>query len=152
MISLSYILIAGDHVKFGFPMAWTVSTLAWGLVEFKDAYESSGEYQNMLNSIRVPLDYFIKAHPQDNLFYGQVWNTYIHNTRMLKNLLWVHFVRSILCLLNIQCWPVKILDNLIYNIGRPFNWLTSRITKRLYSYNRHMIRNIVYCARFILWK
>ena len=29
---------AGDHVKFGLPMAFSLTMLAWGGVEFADAY------------------------------------------------------------------------------------------------------------------
>ena len=57
-----FLLLAGDHVKFGFPLAWTTSTLAWGLVEFRDAYVSAGQLDFMLDSIKWPLDYFIKCH------------------------------------------------------------------------------------------
>ncbi|CAK8692882.1 unnamed protein product [Clavelina lepadiformis] len=63
---------AGDHVKFGLPMAWSVTTLAWGVIEFKDAYVDSGEYGNVLNSLKWVTDYFIKAHPSKYEFYGQV--------------------------------------------------------------------------------
>ena len=34
---------AGDHVKFNFPMAYSTTVLAWGAIEFKDAYENSGQ-------------------------------------------------------------------------------------------------------------
>ena len=30
---------AGDHVKFGLPMAWSTTTLAWGMISYKDAYK-----------------------------------------------------------------------------------------------------------------
>nr|BAH22180.1 beta-1,4-endoglucanase [Metaphire hilgendorfi] len=63
---------AGDHVKFGFPMAFSTTTLAWGILEFRAAYEAAGQYSYALDSIRWPLDYFIKAHVSDNEFYGQV--------------------------------------------------------------------------------
>ncbi|KAG7169951.1 Endoglucanase E-4-like 14, partial [Homarus americanus] len=32
---------AGDHVKFGFPMAYTATVLAWGLIDFADGYEAA---------------------------------------------------------------------------------------------------------------
>lgn len=32
---------AGDHVKFGLPMAASATNLAWGLVEYRDAYVAS---------------------------------------------------------------------------------------------------------------
>ncbi|GIF17072.1 glycoside hydrolase family 9 protein [Actinoplanes teichomyceticus] len=63
---------AGDHVKFGFPMAFTTTMLAWGAVEYRDAYASSGQLTSLLNNLRVPNDYFIKAHPSANVLYGQV--------------------------------------------------------------------------------
>lgn len=63
---------AGDHVKFGFPMAFATTMLAWGAVEYRDAYTSSGQLTTFLNNLRVPNDYFIKAHPSANVLYGQV--------------------------------------------------------------------------------
>jgi len=65
---------AGDHVKFGFPMAWTTTTLAWSVVEFRDAYAAAGELNWVLDSIKWPLDYFMKCHVSDNEFYGQLGN------------------------------------------------------------------------------
>lgn len=63
---------AGDHVKFGFPMAFTTTMLAWGAVEYREAYAGSGQLTHLLNNLRVPNDYFIKAHPSANVLYGQV--------------------------------------------------------------------------------
>ena len=63
---------AGDFVKFGFPMAYSVTVLAWGLVQYKGAYYASGELQYMLGSIRWPLNYFMKAHTSRYELYGQV--------------------------------------------------------------------------------
>ncbi|HEU5109967.1 MAG TPA: glycoside hydrolase family 9 protein, partial [Micromonosporaceae bacterium] len=63
---------AGDHVKFGFPMAFTTTMLAWGAVEYREAYAASGQLPILLNNLRVPNDYFIKAHPSANVLYGQV--------------------------------------------------------------------------------
>ncbi|RMX51380.1 hypothetical protein pdam_00011347, partial [Pocillopora damicornis] len=63
---------AGDYVKFGFPMASSVTVLAWGIVEYKEAYVAAGQYSNVLNSIKWATDYFIKAHTKKEEFYGQV--------------------------------------------------------------------------------
>ncbi|MEU4215152.1 glycoside hydrolase family 9 protein [Actinoplanes sp. NPDC026623] len=63
---------AGDHVKFGLPMAFTTTMLAWGAVESRDAYAGSGQLGSLLNNLRVPNDYFIKAHPSPDVLYGQV--------------------------------------------------------------------------------
>jgi endoglucanase len=63
---------AGDHVKFGFPLASAATMLAWGAVEYRSAYTSSGQLTHLLNNLRVVNDYFIRAHPQANVLYGQV--------------------------------------------------------------------------------
>ena len=63
---------AGDYVKFGFPMASSVTVLAWGLVEYKKAYQAAGQYDKALYSIKWATDYFIKAHTKKEEFYGQV--------------------------------------------------------------------------------
>jgi endoglucanase len=63
---------AGDHVKFGFPLASAATMLAWGAVEYRSAYTSSGQLTHLLNNLRVVNDYFIRAHPQPNVLYGQV--------------------------------------------------------------------------------
>ena len=34
---------AGDHVKFGLPMAASATMLAWGLVDYRSAYVSTGQ-------------------------------------------------------------------------------------------------------------
>lgn len=63
---------AGDHVKFNFPMAWSTTTLVWGLLEYRDAWQKSGELQNGLDCVKWPLDYLIKCHPNEDTYYVQV--------------------------------------------------------------------------------
>ncbi|XP_053379200.1 endoglucanase F-like isoform X2 [Mercenaria mercenaria] len=63
---------AGDHIKFNFPMAFSVTSLAWGLLEFKDAYYDAGELDHMYDSIKWPLDYLMKCHVSPNVYYVQV--------------------------------------------------------------------------------
>jgi len=63
---------AGDHVKFGLPMAWSTTVLAWGILEYKDAYIESGEYEEILDCIKWPLEFFLKAHLSDQEFVIQV--------------------------------------------------------------------------------
>ncbi|XP_072172400.1 LOW QUALITY PROTEIN: endoglucanase 1-like [Diadema setosum] len=62
----------GSTVKFGFPMASSVTILAWGIIDFETAYRDAGEYYNALDSIKWATDYFIKCHVNTNEFYGQV--------------------------------------------------------------------------------
>ncbi|XP_046333781.2 endoglucanase E-4-like [Haliotis rufescens] len=63
---------AGDNVKFNFPMAWSTTVLTWGLLMYKDAYVKSGQLDWMYQSIKWPLDYFIKCHTKPNELYVQV--------------------------------------------------------------------------------
>lgn len=63
---------AGDHVKFGFPMAASSTLLAWSVVEYAQAYEESAQLPYMLANLRWAADYFVKAHVSPNELYGQV--------------------------------------------------------------------------------
>merc|ERR1719391_680990 len=63
---------AGDYVKFNFPMAASTTLLAWGALDFKNGYEAAGQAEETLNTIKWATDYFIKCHPEPNVFYAQV--------------------------------------------------------------------------------
>ncbi|ESO99347.1 hypothetical protein LOTGIDRAFT_113640, partial [Lottia gigantea] len=63
---------AGDNVKFNFPMAWSTTVLTWGLIQWKDAYEKTGQLNHMYDSIKWPLDYLLKCHTKSNELYVQV--------------------------------------------------------------------------------
>lgn len=63
---------AGDNVKFGLPMAFTVTMLAWSVVQFGPQLEARKELWNALDAIKWGTDYMIKAHPEPNVLYGQV--------------------------------------------------------------------------------
>ncbi|GMJ13011.1 glycosyl hydrolase 9C1 [Hibiscus trionum] len=63
---------AGDHVKFGLPMAFSVTMLAWGTIEYRKEITNLNQMGHTLWSIRWGTDYFIKAHTQPNVLWGQV--------------------------------------------------------------------------------
>jgi len=65
---------AGDHVKFVLPMAGSMTLLAWGGIEYDSAYEASGQKSHLLEAVRWGMDWLMKAHPEDNVLYGQVGN------------------------------------------------------------------------------
>ena len=65
---------AGDHVKFGFPMAASATMLAWGGIEYRTGYANTGQLPHLLNNLRWVADYFVKAHTAPNELYGQVGN------------------------------------------------------------------------------
>ncbi|KAI3458531.1 hypothetical protein Pfo_015194 [Paulownia fortunei] len=62
---------AGDNVKFGFPMAFTVTMLAWSVVEFGPQLRARNELLNALRAVKWGTDYLIKAHPEPNVLYAQ---------------------------------------------------------------------------------
>jgi hypothetical protein len=53
---------AGDHVKFGLPMSANNTMLAWGGIEYKSAYQQSGQWDELLDAVKWGTDYFLKAH------------------------------------------------------------------------------------------
>ncbi|WP_253274275.1 glycoside hydrolase family 9 protein [Myxosarcina sp. GI1] len=53
---------AGDHVKFGLPMSANNTMLAWGGIEYKQAYKQSGQWDELLDAVKWGTDYFLKAH------------------------------------------------------------------------------------------
>ncbi|MEJ6391963.1 glycoside hydrolase family 9 protein [Gymnodinialimonas sp. 2305UL16-5] len=70
---------AGDHVKFGLPMAGTATTLAWGGLEFEDGYKETGAYDALGDHLRQLNDYFLNAYDDngtadlsDDVFHAQV--------------------------------------------------------------------------------
>ncbi|KAG6422191.1 hypothetical protein SASPL_118755 [Salvia splendens] len=63
---------AGDHVKFGLPMAFSVTMLSWAAVDFKEDFIKLNQMGQMLEAIKWGTDYFIKCHPQQNVLWGQV--------------------------------------------------------------------------------
>ncbi len=63
---------AGDNVKFNLPMSYSTALLAWSVVEDKASYKESGQLSYILDNIRWGNEYFIKCHPQDNVYYYQV--------------------------------------------------------------------------------
>ncbi|KAA8526543.1 hypothetical protein F0562_008254 [Nyssa sinensis] len=63
---------AGDHVKFGLPMAFTVTMLSWGVIEYGEQIVGAGELQHALEAIKWATDYFIKAHTSPNVLWAEV--------------------------------------------------------------------------------
>ncbi|MEN1988380.1 glycoside hydrolase family 9 protein [Paenibacillus hubeiensis] len=63
---------AGDHVKFGLPMAYSATMLAWSVVEYREGYEQAGQLEEIKDNIRWATDYFMKAHTKPNELWGQV--------------------------------------------------------------------------------
>ena len=127
---------AGDHVKFNFPMAWSTATLAWGLLEFTGGYQSTGEYNNMLDSLRWPLNYFIKCHVSPNNLYGQVRSSlliaivgYIDGQLLLPN-------KSSLC-------RGKIITNILTSITHQSNLIKTPMKRLRHHRNSGQVRSVL---------
>ncbi|XP_062098684.1 endoglucanase 16 [Humulus lupulus] len=63
---------AGDNVKYGLPMAFTVTTLSWAALAYNKELKASGELENVHNAIRWGTDYFLKASSRRKRLYVQV--------------------------------------------------------------------------------
>lgn len=63
---------AGDNVKFGLPMAHTITMLSWSVIEYGKHLANSGELGYSMEAIQWGTDYLLKAHSEPNLLYGQV--------------------------------------------------------------------------------
>ena len=63
---------AGDNVKFGLPMAFTVTMMSWSVIEYGDQMAAAGELGHATDAIKWGTDYLVKAHPEPNVLYGEV--------------------------------------------------------------------------------
>ena len=65
-------------MKFGFPTAAAMTMLAWGFLEFRDAYEAAWQTRFLKDALKWGADYFIKAHTSPNVLVGQVSVIYVN--------------------------------------------------------------------------
>eukprot|EP00877_Chromochloris_zofingiensis_P012439 jgi/Chrzof1/7449/Cz02g24130.t1 len=65
---------AGDTVKFNFPQAWSLSVLAWGLLEWPQSYTTAGSYQHALQVLKWGTDYLLSCHIGPTTLVAQVGN------------------------------------------------------------------------------
>ncbi|KAL8167822.1 hypothetical protein V2J09_009321 [Rumex salicifolius] len=65
---------AGDNVKYGMPMAFTVTTLAWATIQYGKELEVTGELVHAREAIKWGTDYFLKAASLQDGLYVQVGN------------------------------------------------------------------------------
>ena len=67
---------AGDHMKFGFPMAFTATLLSWSILEYGHHMDSVNQLDPAKDSLKWITDFLIHAHPSANLLYIQVQRSY----------------------------------------------------------------------------
>ncbi len=63
---------AGDHVKFVFPMAASLTNLAWGVLEYGDGFQEAGQLPYILATLRWGTDFLLKAHAAPDVLFAQV--------------------------------------------------------------------------------
>nr|XP_039250864.1 uncharacterized protein LOC120328443 isoform X2 [Styela clava] len=66
----------GDYVKYTFPLAFTITTLSWGAIEYSDAYNTTGRLFDVLGGIKWGTDYLMKCHISETTIVSQVGDQY----------------------------------------------------------------------------
>jgi endoglucanase len=61
---------SGDHVVFGLPMSFSLTMMAYGLVEYGDMYGDS--YERAVSALKWGTDWLLRAHASPNELYVQV--------------------------------------------------------------------------------
>ncbi|MBA0806201.1 hypothetical protein Gohar_005663 [Gossypium harknessii] len=63
---------AGDNVKFGWPMAFTVTLLSWAAVEYRREISSAHQLSHLRAAIRWGTDFILRSHTSPTTLYTQV--------------------------------------------------------------------------------
>lgn len=63
---------AGDHMKFGLPLAFTATVMSWTILEYEDHMSVENQLESTKDSLKWITDYLINAHPSENVLYIQV--------------------------------------------------------------------------------
>ncbi len=61
----------GDYVKFGITNNYAASVLGWSYLDYREAFEKSGNSEKMYDTLKYVTDYLLKCHPNANTFYYQ---------------------------------------------------------------------------------
>lgn len=63
---------AGDTPTFVLPISSAMTTLAWSGIEFEDGWRNSGQFDELVATLRWHADWCIAAHPEPDVFCGQI--------------------------------------------------------------------------------
>jgi endoglucanase len=64
---------AGDHIKFIQPMAFATTLLSWSGVDYRDAYQQSGQLEELLDAVKWSTDYLLKSHESNGTSTSRLW-------------------------------------------------------------------------------
>ncbi|CED84676.1 glycoside hydrolase family 9 protein [Phaffia rhodozyma] len=70
---------AGDYLKCTFPLTFVLSSIAWGGIDYGQAYDTSGQTSYLDGTLQWGLDWLIKAHPESNTLIVQVGSGTVDN-------------------------------------------------------------------------
>lgn len=54
------------------PMAYSMTVLAWSIIEYGGAMGSGGQLRYALEALKWGTDFMLLCHPSDNLYWAQV--------------------------------------------------------------------------------
>lgn len=60
---------AGDNAKFNLPMAYSAGMLAWGLYQYPDGLEQTGQMETYVNNLNFVLEYLAACDKGDTVVY-----------------------------------------------------------------------------------
>ena len=63
---------AGDNIKFSLPMAFSMTILAYSILEYGSQLSAAGQLNYALATLQWGTDYFLRAHTAPNTLWGQV--------------------------------------------------------------------------------
>lgn len=65
--------LAGDFIKFGFPLAYALTMVGWGVIDYEDAFTAAGELENARDAIKWGTDWILKVSPRmQRVFYLRI--------------------------------------------------------------------------------
>ncbi|XP_058096148.1 endoglucanase-like isoform X3 [Magnolia sinica] len=64
---------AGDNIKFGWPVSFSITLLSWAVVEFKEQISSANQLSYLLSTIRWGTDFLMRAHTSPTTLYTQLF-------------------------------------------------------------------------------
>lgn len=53
-------------------MAFAITQLVWGALEFSEGYETAGQMSSLFKTVKWGTDYFVKCHASEFEYYGMV--------------------------------------------------------------------------------
>ena len=77
---------AGGNVKTTSLIAFTTTLLAWGGIDYKDAYVEAGEMDNLLDQIKWSADYLMKCRISPTSLVAQVSVAVLCNSNVPKSM------------------------------------------------------------------